>query len=234
MRLARGGSRLLWVFVVALAIASFAVAQDDTTARVAAIKEWLGQSKAQLKQYQWLETTTVSHKGEVKSTSEKNCYYDVNGELQKVATGAQQEDKKKFGIRGAIQKNAKEEMQDYMQDAVELVRSYIPPNPELIQRSKDAGKMSIDVLSATNVRLNFADYKKNGDKLSITVDKATNKLLGIGVNSYLDTTKDAVTLAVPLGSLPDGTGYASKTVLNAAAKDLEVDVVNTGYRKGGN
>jgi hypothetical protein len=205
---------------------------QDMTARVAAIKQWVAESKAHLKGYQWIETTVVSHDGDVKSTTTTSCFYDVTGTLQKVPMGSTPEEKQKFGIRGAIQKDAKKEMTAYMKEAVALVKSYMPPNAEKIQGSKDAGKMSVDFLpGGQNLKLNFHDYEKPGDNLSVSLDPGTNRLLGMGVASYIDNPKDAVTLAVTLGALPDGTGYAEKVTLDASAKKLQVTVTNSGYRK---
>ena len=62
--------------------------------RVAALKQWLGKSKAQLKQYQWIQTTVVSLKGEEKSSKEEQCYYGVDGTLEKVPLTAPPEEKK--------------------------------------------------------------------------------------------------------------------------------------------
>ena len=181
-----------------VAFAPTASAQQTPEQRVMAIKQWLGQSKAQLKTYQWLETTTVSVNGEVKSTKESNCYYDVTGTVQKVPVAAS-------------------------------------PAPEKIQASKDAGNMTLgSAPGGQNVVLNFGSYQLPGDKLSITLDPATNRLLGLGVATYLDDPKDAVTLAVTIGDLPDGTGYAQTITLNAVSKELTVTVTNSGYRKAGN
>jgi hypothetical protein len=92
--------------------------------------------------------------------------------------------------------------------------------------------MSVDFLpGGQNIRLNFGDYQLPGDKVSVSLDQATNKLLGFGVASYIDDPKDAVVLAVTLGQLPDGTGYADKVTLDAKAKELQVTVTNSGYRK---
>jgi hypothetical protein len=202
--------------------------------RVAAIKQWLAQSKAQQKGYQWIETTVVTLKGEVKSTKVSSCYYDVTGAVQKVPVSASPEPKKKFGIRGAIVANKTEEMTDYMKEAVALVKSYVPPTPEQIQVSKDAGKMSLDLLpGGQNVRVNFHDYYKPGDNLSVSVEMATNRLIGIGVATYIDDPQDAVVLAVTVAALPDGTGYPKEITLDAKAKKLTVTVTNSGYRKAG-
>ena len=205
--------------------------QENAAARVAAIKEWIAQSKAHLKNYQWIETTVVSLKGEVKTTKVANCYYDVTGTLQKVQT-SETAPKPKPGIRGAIAKDKTKDMTEYMDKAVALVKSYMPPSGEKIQASKDAGKMSVDFLpGGQNVRLNFHDYQLPGDNLSVSLDPATNRPLGFGVNTYIDDAKDAVILAVTVGTLPDGTGYADKITLDAKAKEITVTVTNSGYRK---
>jgi len=214
-----------------VALAPAPSAQPDPSAKVAAIKEWIAQSKAHLKNYQWIETTVVSLKGEVKTTKVANCYYDVTGTLQKVQT-SETAPKPKPGIRGAIAKDKTKDMTEYMDKAVALVKSYMPPNGEKIQASKDAGKMSVDFLpGGKNVRLNFHDYEMPGDNLSVSLDPATNRPLGFGVDTYIDDAKDAVVLAVTVGTLPDGTGYADKITLDAKAKEIQVTVTNSGYRK---
>jgi hypothetical protein len=210
-------------------------AQPGAPERVAAIKQWLGESKAHLKNYQWIETTEVSYKGEVKSTKANSCFYDVTGALQKVQMSASAPPKKKPGIRGAIAKDKMEDMTEYMDKAVGLVKFYMPPNAEKIQASKDAGKMSVDFLpGGQNVRLNFHDYHISGDNHSVSLNTATNHPLDFGVATYIDDPKDTVVLAVTVGTLPDGTGYADKVTVNAKAKEIQVTVTNSGYRKAGN
>jgi len=216
---------------VFVALAPSPSAQPDAAARVAAVKEWLAQSKAHLAGYQWIETTTVAVKGDVKSTKVNSCFYDVTGTLQKVQMSASAPPPKKFGIRGAIQKDAQKDMTAYMDKAVALVKLYVPPVPQKLQTVKDTGKMSVDFLAGQNVRLNFHDYQLPGDNLSVSLDTATNRPLNFGVATYLDDPKDAVTLAVTIGVLPDGTGYSEMTTLNAKAKELTVTVTNSGYRK---
>jgi hypothetical protein len=47
----------------------------------------------------------------------------------------------------------------------------------------------------------------------------------------MDQAKDAVTLQVEMASLPDGTSYAERTVLNASAKELVVTTTNSNCQK---
>ena len=200
--------------------------------RIAALKAALETSKASLKQYEWIETTVVSLNGEEKSRKQERCFYGVDGGLTKVELNETPEAAKKRGLRGRIAERKKEEMTDSMKKAVALVKTYVPPNPALIQAAKDAGKVSIDVLEpGKRARLNFKDYEKAGDTLGVEVDLITNRPLGMKVATYLDTPKDIVTLEVRMGQLNDGTVYASDSTLDIKSKNLTVAVQNSGYRK---
>jgi hypothetical protein len=200
--------------------------------RVAALKATLGASQANLRHYEWIETTVVSLKGEEKSRKQQRCYYGADGALQKVVVDASPPPATKPGLRGRIIANKKAELTDYMRSAVSLVKSYVPPNPSKIQAVKDAGKVSIDILDpGKRARINFRDYEKPGDNLGIQLDLANNGILGLMVATYLDSPQDVVTLNVAMGQLNDGTTYASNISLDAQAKDLTVTVQNTGYRK---
>jgi hypothetical protein len=203
--------------------------------RVAALKASLATSQANLRQYEWIETTVVSFKGEEKSRKQERCYWGADGKLQKVEVTASPAPEKKRGLRGKIIANKKEELTDYMKQAVALVKTYVPPNPAKIQAAKDAGKVTIEVLEpGKRARVNFRDYEKPGDNLGVEVDPASNRALGVKVATWLDDAKDAVTLDVRMGQLSDGTTYAAAITLGAPAKKIQVAVENSGYRKTGN
>jgi hypothetical protein len=219
--------------VLLFALSNPAAAQQPSVPeRVAALKATVAASQIILRQYEWIETTVVSLKGEEKSRKQERCYYGADGGLQKVEVSASPEPQKKRGLRGKIIAKKKEEMTDYMKQAVALVRTYVPPSPAKIQAAKDAGKVSIEVLEpGKRARLNFRDYEKPGDNLGVEVDLVNSRLLSVKVATYLDDAKDAVTLDVRMGQLSDGTSYASDITLDAKAKNLKVAVQNSGYRK---
>jgi hypothetical protein len=59
-------------------------AQSETLqTHVAALKESLRQSREQLKQYEWVETTVVLQNGEEKSTKQYRAHYGADGTVQK-------------------------------------------------------------------------------------------------------------------------------------------------------
>lgn len=225
----------LWLVMATMAAPVALSAQaDQAQERVAAIKQSLGESQQLLRQYEWIETTAISLKGEEKSRTQKRCYYGADGVLQKVPVTAPAAESKKRGLRGKIVANKKEELADYMQSAAALMKSYIPPDPAKLQAVQQAGKVSIDMLEpGKRVKVNFADYAKPGDKLGVELDVEGNRLLGLTVGSYLAEPKDAVQLDARFGLLNDGASYPKQITLNAPAKNMVVTVENSGYRKAG-
>jgi hypothetical protein len=205
--------------------------------RVAALKQSMAVSQKQLREYEWIETTVISMKGEEKSRKQQRCYYGADGKLQKVPIDSGQAQQSAGGrrrggpVKQAIVENKKEEMQDYMERAAALV--HVPPNPDLIEKSKAAGKLAARPGSAGRVGLDFGDYLKPGDRLSVELDGAANRLLGLSVASYLDGPEDVVTLNVQFGALADGTTYSSQTTLDAKAKNVRVVIQNSGHRPMG-
>ena len=200
--------------------------------RVAALKQNVARDQENLRQYEWIETRVISLKGEEKSRQQQQCYYGADGVLQKITVDASPPPAQKRGLRGRIIANKKEELTDYMKQTVALVKTYVPPDPARIQAVKDAGNVSLDLPGGgRGARLNFRGYAKPGDVFTVEVDPVSNRVMGLTVATYLADAKDVVTLDVRFSSLQDGTGYPATEVLVAKAKDLAVNVTNSGYRK---
>ena len=222
-------SRLLFLALLALPAGA---QQPSAAERAALLKANLAASQMVLRQYEWVETTVVSLKGEEKSRKQQKCYYGADGQLQKIDLSDSPEPEKRRGLRGRIAERKKEELTDTMKSAVALVKSYVPPDPARIQAAKDSGKMSLEVVEpGKRARLVFRDYEKSGDSLSIEVDLTSNKPLGLAVATYLEKASDKVSLAVKMGQLYDGTTFASTINLQVPGENLAVDVTNSGYRK---
>ena len=223
------GISLLALVVVCPGIAAAQAPQPSVQERVAILKGIFAASQANLRQYEWIETTVVSLNGEEKSRKQQRCYYGADGVLQKVLVDASPPPPTKPGLRGRIIANKTAELTDYMKSAVSLVKSYLPPDPAKIQASQNAGKVCIQVLDpGKRAQVNFHDYQQPGDNLAIVLNLATNVVAGAGVSSYLDSPTDIVTMDAKIGQLNDGTSYTSDITLNASAKNLTVTVQNTG------
>jgi hypothetical protein len=227
------------VGIVTAASAGGGAAQGPATPdqMVAALKTNLAASQKRLRQYEWIETTAISLKGEEKSRKQQRVYYGADGKLTKVPMGEPQPEAAQGGggrrggrLKGRIVENKKSEMQDYMERAAALIHRYVPPDPAQIQKAKDAGNMRVGPPQQGNVRVEFPNFVHPSDLLAIDVDAAASNLKAISVATYLDKREDAVTLDVRFGTLTDGTSYAAQTTLDAKAKNIRVVIENSGHR----
>lgn len=225
-------SAMLTLILVMMALPGFAQ-QPTAIERAAMLKATVAASQTVLRQYEWVETTVVSQEGEEKSRKQERCYYGADGGVQKVLLSQSAPPPQKRGFfRRKIAEKKQAEMTEYMKNAVNLVKNYLPLDPANIQAAKDAGKVSIEILDpGKRARLVFRDFVRAGDSLGVEVDLANNRPLGINVNSWLEEPKDVVTLQVRMAQLNDGITYNSTIQLNAKSKNVTVTVTNGGYRK---
>jgi hypothetical protein len=206
--------------------------------RITALKQNLAVSQKQLRQYEWIETTMISLKGEEKARTQKRCYYGADGKLVKVEMG-DKADASSGGGRGGrggrvasrVVENKKDDIKDYMEQASALIHKYVPPKPEDIQQASD--RLKVEPPTTGAVHLVFTDYLLPGDRMSIGVDPKDNHLMSVSVASYIDKKEDAVTLEVTTGTLTGGITYVSETTLDAKAKNIRVVIENAGYKPMG-
>jgi hypothetical protein len=203
-------------------------AQQD---KIAAFKQALAQNQKRLGQYEWTETTIMKMKGEEKSRVQKHCFYGPDGKVQKQQISAPAQQQSPGGLKGKVAAKKKEEISEYMKQAVELVHSYVPPAAERIQAARDSDKLSFSPMGQSAVQLNFKDFMKPGDSMSLKVDKGKYALQSVSVKSYMEKKEDAVDLDVSFAALNDGVSYPAQIVLNAPAKKIQVVVQNANYQK---
>ena len=232
--------RVALLSAVALIAVAAAQAPED---RSAAIKEALASNQAALRQYSWIETTTISLKGEVKKQEKKQCVYGADGKVQKTPlpgqTAPQQQAKEKGGgggrrggrLKETIVENKVEDLKDYMEKAAALVHQYVPPDPQKIQEAQKAGNVAVQPAGGVTT-LNVKSYLKSGDSLTLGFDPAAKAMRSYAVQSYVDKPKeDDLSLTVKFNSLPDGTTYPETVVLDVTAKKVVVNITNSGYKK---
>ena len=198
--------------------------------KLAAVKAVAAQNKQQLHQYQWMETTQLTLKGDQKPPTENSCQYGPDGQVQKTPIGPPPEQPSGGRMKERIIEKKKEEMKDYMQDVKAVLAMYVPPDPQRMQQAYQAGNVALNPVPGA-VNLVFTNYAQQGDKMTLTFDTAAKKITSLNINTYMGEAKDVVTLRVQMSSLPDGTNYAQQTVLDATAKQLVVTTTNSNYQK---
>jgi hypothetical protein len=130
--------------------------------------------------------------------------------------------------------NKKEEMSGAAQEAVALVKQYVPPDPARIQAAKESGKLTLTLPNSKGqVQIVIKDYLKPGDSLTLDVNAASDRIVGLAVATFTDSAKDAVGMKAAFGALADGTVYPATIQLQVAAQSLAVAIENSGYKKLG-
>jgi hypothetical protein len=200
--------------------------------KVAVLKQSVAMNQQALRGYTWTETQETIFKGETKSTKQSQCQYGPDGKVQKTSLGGSQPPpQQQRGLKGRIIEKKKDEMQDYMERVASLIQRYVPPEASQMQESFQEGKAALQASGGEIAMLVFHDFAKPADTVILTFDTAAKKVRGYDVNSYLDAPEDVVTMKVVFESLPDGTNYAAQSVLNAAAKQIQIRTTNFNYQK---
>jgi hypothetical protein len=202
--------------------------------KVAAVKQSVAENQQKLHQYQWMETSQLTLKGNAKPAKQSLCQYGPDGQVEKTPIGVPDAPPSGGRVKQRLVEKKKEEMQDYMGQVKTLLAEYTPPDPQKIQEAVKAGNASLNPSpSAQTVGLVFKNYAQPGDQMTLSFDTTSKKVSGLKVNTYMDDPKNVVTLAVQMASLPDGTNYVQQTVLDATAKQLQVTTTNSNYKRIG-
>jgi hypothetical protein len=203
---------------------------------VTAVRVAVARNNVALQQYTWTEHTEVLVKGKVKSSSDVTCRYNSAGELTKAPIGEATEKEKKSpsatSNRPVVRKKA--DMQDYIQRAISLIHTYVPPKPDQILHLLQNGSAFLGQSDTGKSEIRFKNYYQDGDALVFTADPVSKALLRASISSTLGSPKDPVTLEAAFETLPDGVNHLASTTLDAKAKKVQVRTRNINYQKVAN
>jgi hypothetical protein len=178
-------SKRLMIGVVALAAAIPAIAQNsELQQKVAAVKQSVAENKQRLRQYQWIETTQLTLKGDAKPPSQNMCQYGPDGQVQKTSIGPPPPPPSGGRLKKRIVEKKKEEMKDYMGDVKDLLGMYVPPDPQRMEQAYQAGKVSLNPAGGV-FNLIFRDYAQPGDQMILSFETATKKVISLSINTYM-------------------------------------------------
>ncbi len=197
--------------------------------KVTALKQSLAANQKQLRQYKWVETTVISLKGEEKSRIQKQCFYGPDGKVQKQQLSAPPQQQAPGGVKGKVAGKKKGEITAVMNQAVALIHTYVPPDPQRIQATKAAGNLTINPTGPNAVRLDLRNYLKSGDTFSLGLDTAGNAIQTVSLKSYLESQSDAVTMDVTFGRLHSGVSYPANIALSVPSQKIQVVIQNSNY-----
>jgi hypothetical protein len=200
--------------------------------KVAALKAGIAANEVQLHKYQWLQTTTVALKGEVKSTTVSQCSYQGGAPKPVCTQISENQAEKPHG--GPLMKHEIEkkqaEMKAYMDSVKTLIESYVPPNPALMDKAVGSGNVAVAPNPSNGTtKLTVSNYLQQGDAVALVVGDASGKLVSAAINTWLNAPNHTVTLQVTFASLSDGTSYPSPKVLTATEKEIVITTTSSQF-----
>jgi len=217
------------------AIILFGLAAPTAVAQLAEIKEQLQESaaanKERLAHYTWEETQSVSLKGEVKSTNLYQVRMGPDGKPQKTQINAPPPPPSGGRMKQRIIEKKKGELKEYAQQIAELVRTYVPPNPEKMKQAFQQGSGAIGKAGPGAAQVAFTNYNIQGDSMKLVFNTAEKAIQSVDVSSYLNNDpSDAATFTAQFSKLPDGTNFMSSATVNGVKKQLTIQIQNSNYQ----
>jgi hypothetical protein len=200
--------------------------------KIANLKEAAAANKQALAQYTYLQTTTISLKGEVKKVTHDRVVTGPDGKPQKTSLDPAQAAAPSGGrLKQHVIAKKKEEYADYADSIKALIAQYVPPNKELIQQAAGSGNIMLGPAGAPGeVKLVISNYVKQGDKMTLTINKAAEGMQNVSIATYLSGPSDAVTVDVQFARIPDGPRYPAMQRINGASKQMTIVVQNSDYK----
>jgi hypothetical protein len=230
--------RVLQVTVVVLAAGTFswiASAQNQQMQeRVAEVKALAARNKQALMQYTWVEEVTISLKGEQKKQEHFQVRLGPDGKPEKTSLDPPSAPPEHEGrLKRHIVEKKTEEYKDYADQIKALIQQYVPPEKDLIEHAYQTGNITIGPQGGVpgEYRLVISNYIKQGDSMTLVLDKAQKDLVSVSIASYLDDPKDAVNVTVAFSALPDGPNHVSAETINGVSKQLTIAIQNSNYRR---
>ena len=125
-----------------------------------------------------------------------------------------------------------DEYKAYADSIKALISQYVPPSPTKIEAAKAAGNIAIGPAGAPGeVKLVFSNYVKQGDKMTLTINKAAGGVQSVQIATYLSDPSDAVTVDVQMARIPGGPSHVGTQTINGVSKQMTIVVQNDQYKQ---
>jgi hypothetical protein len=197
------------------------------------VKEAAAKNKQAIAQYTWVEQVTISLKGEQKKQEHFQVRLGPDGKPQKQSLDPPPAHPEHEGrLKKHIIEKKTEEYKEYADQIKALIQQYVPPERDLIGQAYDKGNIMLGPQPGMpgQYRLVISNYLKQGDNMTLVIDKAEKQLVGLSIGTYLDDPKDAVNVTVSFAGIPGGPNHVSAETINGVSKQLTVGIQNSNYQ----
>ncbi len=219
----------------ALVVPTLQAQNPEMQQRVAEVKESMAVNKQLLAQYTWMEQDIISVKGEQKKEELYNVQLGPDGKPQKTPvdpSSVSDDDRKKRGLRGRIIEKKIDEYKEYGDQIKSLVQQYVPPDKDMLQQAYQQGNVMMGPVggAAGEYRLVISNYVKQGDNMTLVMNKAQKSLVSVSISTYLSDPSDAVKVNVQFAKIPNGPNHVTTETIDGVSKKLTIEIQNSNYQ----
>jgi hypothetical protein len=222
--------------LAALIVSALQAHGQELQQRVTEVKESLAFNKQVLANYTWVEQQIISIKGEQKKEELYNVRLGPDGKPQKTPVdpdSISDDDRRTRGLRGRIKERKIDEYKEYGDSIKTLIEQYIPPDKDMLQQSYQQGNVMIGPMAGQpgEYRVVITNYVKQGDNMTLVMEKAQMSLVSLSISTYLSDPSDAVNVNVQFTRVPNGGPFHAGTEsINGVSKQLTIEILNTNYQ----
>jgi hypothetical protein len=220
------------IFAVSAILTQPLAAQNpELQQKIADVKMVAAMNKQALAQYTYVQTTTISIKGDVKKVTHDQVVTGPDGKPQKTSLDPPPAPPSGGRLRQHVVEKKTDEFTDYADSIKTLIQQYLPPDTDMIQQAASQGNIALGPTGAPGViQLVISNYIKQGDKMTLVVNKAAGGLQSVSIATYLSDPSDAVTVNVQFAAIPGGPNHPSTITINGVSKQMTIVNQNGSYR----
>jgi hypothetical protein len=211
---------------------TIAAQNPELQQKAADLKTMAAMNKQALAQYTYVQTTTISIKGDVKKVTHDQIVTGPDGKPQKTSLDPPPPPPRGGRLKQRIVEKKTGEFMEYADSIKALIQQYLPPDKDLIQQAASQGNIAMGPAGAPGlVNLVISNYVKQGDKMTLVVNKAAGGLQSLSIATYLSDPSDAVNVNVQFATIPGGPNHPATVTINGVSKQLTIVNQNGNYRK---
>src|SRR6516164_53259 len=228
---------LIFLTTLGTLAAGTVFAQDpEMQQKVADLKQAMATNKQALAQYTWIEQDTISLKGEEKKEELYNVQLGPDGKPQKTPvdpSSVSDDERRRRGLRGRIIEKKTEEYKEYAESIKTLIQQYVPPDKDRLAQAYQQGNVMIGPQADApgEYKLVISNYVKQGDKMTLVMNRTQKDLVSLAIATYLSDPSDAVNVNVQFARIPDGPNHVSSETINGVSKHLTIAIQNSSYEQ---
>jgi hypothetical protein len=201
--------------------------------KIAEVKDAAVRNKQLLGQYTWVEQVTISLKGEQKKQEHFQVRLGPDGKPQKQSLDPAPAPPEHEGrLKKHIIEKKTEEYEDYANQIKALIQQYVPPDKDMLQQAYQAGNVMVGPQpnAPGQYRVVISNYIKQGDNMTLVMDKTQKDLVSLAIATYLNDPSDALNVSVEFANIPGGPNHVSAETINGESKHLTVAIQNSNYQ----